>query len=104
MSEELTIKKKIDLILKQMESGVIGESTQDRHATQAEIDRLAHLCSNLETPLDLLNTRRYRMVGEMLYTSTRDGIDITGYPRKSLPVLRLDTTKLLELLYLLKGD
>ena len=101
MSEEPTIKEKIDQILREMESGVQGETTKDMNDRHAEIDRLRHLCSRLETPLDLLNSKRYSLVGEMLFTTTRQTMYANGYPRKSLPIMRLDSSKLSELLSLL---
>ena len=101
MSEEPTIKEKIDQILREAESGVLGETTKDMNDRHAEIDRLRYLCSRLETPLDLLNSKRYSLVGEMLFTTTRQTMLADGYPRRSLPIMKLDSSKLSELLTLL---
>tara|TARA_R110002012_G_scaffold62914_1_gene165513 strand:- start:36387 stop:40208 length:3822 start_codon:yes stop_codon:yes gene_type:complete len=66
------------------------------------IDSLKHMLDAIETPLDMLNKKRYNDVSSMLYAATRQALNYgTDTVRRSLPVMRLDVSKLTSLLELL---
>ena len=67
-----------------------------------EIVGLKQALADIQTPLDMLNQKRYTHVGEMLFSGARMSLTDNGKQRKTMPVMRLDVDKLHTFLSLLR--
>ena len=97
MSNEL--KKKIEGMMK------FAELNYDDWASvkEDEIVGLRKALSEIQTPLDILNHKRYMHVGDLLFSGARDSLTNNGVPRRTLPVMKLDNQKLHKFLSLLRS-
>ena len=97
MSDEL--KKKIEGMMNYAELNFSDWAS----VKEDEIVSLRQALSEIQTPLDILNRKRYTLVGEMLFSGARDSLGEYGIPRKTLPAMRLDNKRLYNFLSLLRS-
>ena len=97
MSDEL--KKKIEGMMNYAELNFSDWAS----VKEDEIVSLRQALSEIQTPLDVLNRKRYTLVGEMLFSGAREALNEYGVPRKTLPTMRLDTKRLYDFLSLLRS-
>ena len=97
MSDEL--KKKIEGMMNYAELNFSDWAS----VKEDEIVNLRQALSEIQTPLDILNHKRYTLVGEMLFSGARESLSEYGLPRKTLPGMRLDNKRLYNFLSLLRS-